>query len=159
MKRFGLIIIAFLLLAGCKPTPEDDVVVNRGDRLMEDKITSAALEPYAYEYADKWEQTIPLKNTTIVIDASVEVNEANMFPVQTVQKVTVCSEDVYELVTGLFPDAKEIRTNRFSAEELAFDMQMVLRGTFSGIDDETGEIIWAPSAEQDEQTAEIQALL
>lgn len=148
-----------LLLAACQATPTEEAVVNRSDQTLEERVGAPALAQSAYDCPARWEQTVALNHLDIVFDADVEMGETDVFPVLTVERAAFTAGQVFSLIADLFPGTTELRRNTYSRDELLFDMQMVRRGQFSDVDDETGEIVWTPYEDESEQLHALNDLL
>ena len=89
-----------LLLAACQPTPMEDVVVNKGDGVYEQKLSEAqataapqngqrteppAATPVPCLTEPHWKGEIAFRYLTIDIDVDVEAPEAGLFPVYAVE--------------------------------------------------------------------------
>lgn len=148
-----------LLLVACQATPTEEAVVNRSDQTLEERVGAPALAQSAYDCPARWEQTVALNHLDIVFDAEVEMGETDVFPVMTVERAAFTAGQVFSLIADLFPGTTELRRNTYSRDELLFDMQMVQRGQFSDVDDETGEIVWTPYEDESEQLHALNDLL
>lgn len=155
MKQKALlaIVIAILLimLLGCLPTPKHEAVVNKSDGLMEKRIKAQAVQEYAFEHDDSWQEQIQLQKVSILFDASIETPQTLKHPVLTVKKSSFTPDRVLSIVNALYPGNNMIRINDYSVDEIEFDMRMVQRGQYEDYNDETGEIIWAPYEDESEQ--------
>ena len=158
-RLLALLVALAALLSACQPTPAEEAVVNRGDGTLEERISAPARAPGGYDCPARWEQTVSLKNLDIVFDADVETGGGDVYPVLTMERAAFTAEDVFALIGGLFPGAVELRCNAYSREEVRFDIQMVQRGQFSDVDDETGEITWTPYEDEQEQLSALNELL
>ena len=72
IKKVASCLLAAALLAACQPTPEEDVVVNKGDGALEEAIAAEALPPARYE-APETLRLDPFGTETfqVVVDAEV----------------------------------------------------------------------------------------
>lgn len=104
----GALLIA---LCACQPTPENEVVVNKGDEVYEQKISIAkkeerqesssvtvTIEPSpteapAYEFEPHWRDTVSLRNFDVEIDVEVEAPNVANFPVYRVKGSQFVLED------------------------------------------------------------------
>ena len=154
MKRVLCLCLCLLLLA-CVPTPSEDVIVNKSDGSMVQAITAPKAEAARYDAPARWEETVSLKNLKIRFDADVILPEGNVYPVQTVRRHEFTPEDVIKLLNTCFPGPFELRENRYSMAEIEEEIRLLLRGNLVDWDDETGDVVWEPFAEEPEELAEL----
>ena len=163
MKRTLCILCALLAvlppLSACQPTPEEDVVVNKGDGTMEAAVAAPAAAPYRYEAPERWVETFTARDQTVRIDAGVEVPDDEYHPVLLVERRSFDAQQAVDYYTALFGEGVELRENQYSYAEVLTDLQNTMKGMFVEIDPETGEQIWAPYEGQEEEIARLQQLL
>ena len=88
--------ISLLLSIACQPTPAEDVVVNKGDGVYEQKLSEAqatatpgqngqqaqpAATPVPCLTEPHWKGEIAFRYLTLDIDLNVEAPESGLFPV------------------------------------------------------------------------------
>ena len=163
MKRTLCILCALLAvlppLSACQPTPEEDVVVNKGDGTMEAAVAAPAAAPYRYEAPERWVETFTARDQTVRIDAGVGVPDDEYHPVLLVERRSFDAQQAVDYYTALFGEGVELRENQYSYAEVLTDLQNTMKGMFVEIDPETGEQIWAPYEGQEEEIARLQQLL
>ena len=163
MKRTLCILCALLAvllpLSACQPTPEEDVVVNKGEGTMEAAVAAPAAAPYRYEAPERWVETFTARDQTVRIDAGVGVPDDEYHPVLLVERRSFDAQQAVDYYTALFGEGVELRENQYSYAEVLTDLQNTMKGMFVEIDPETGEQIWAPYEGQEEEIARLQQLL
>lgn len=82
----GLLAV-LLALSACQPTPEGDIVWNKGDGVLEEKIGVEAIEEQKYEAPDRLVlEPFGWSGGTVQVDAQVVVPEVDKWPVQVITK-------------------------------------------------------------------------
>ena len=89
----ALLLTLAALLAACQPTPEEDVVVNKGDGTLEEAIAAEALPPARYE-APETLRLDPFGTETfqVVVDAEVCVPDVERYPIVEVVLRTITAD-------------------------------------------------------------------
>lgn len=89
----ALLLTLAALLSACQPTPEEDVVVNKGDGTLEEAIAAEALPPARYE-APETLRLDPFGTETfqVVVDAEVCVPDVERYPIVEVVLRTVTAD-------------------------------------------------------------------
>ena len=89
----ALLLTLAALLAACQPTPEEDVVVNKGDGALEEAIAAEALPPARYE-APETLRLDPFGTETfqVVVDAEVCVPDVERYPIVEVVLRTITTD-------------------------------------------------------------------
>ena len=144
-----------LLLAACQPTPTEDVVVNKGDGVYEQKLSEAqataapqngqrteppAATPVPCLTEPHWKGEIAFRYLTIDIDVDVEAPEAGLFPVYAVEGADFADGDarVAQVVDCLLEDVVGVRPGGNTKEEVYRLLNCMLEGTY---DPETDSMI------------------
>ena len=136
MKRIGFFsaIVALLLLCACVPTPETDYVVNKGDNIVEQKL-SATNEP---ETGDKPETALPFpthwteepfvvgNRVTVAIDAEIVQKSDAVYPVYRTRERKFTDEDAIELATALLPNPVSTHDAQMTKEDWTREFRMWL---------------------------------
>lgn len=121
MKRILAVIFCIVLLftAGCAETPSEDIVVNKGDGTLEDKIENSEGEGFVVdtdakqkndtdEAADEPDLQTTFKNAsgTVTFNVSAEVSypDVDSFPVLKAVRYFLSSDDLKQISTALFGD-------------------------------------------------------
>ena len=108
MKRTLCILCALLAvllpLSACQPTPEEDVVVNKGEGTMEAAVAAPAAAPYRYEAPERWVETFTARDQTVRIDAGVEVPDDEYHPVLLVERRSFDAQQAVDYIAERFLD-------------------------------------------------------
>ena len=113
-RHMALLLAALLvlaaLLAACQPTPEEDVVVNKGDGTLEEAIAAEALPPARYE-APETLRLDPFGTETfeVVVDAEVCVPDVERYPIVEVMLRTITADWARDMMYKM-ADGKTIHT-------------------------------------------------
>lgn len=148
-----------VLMLGCQPTPSDNYVVDRVDGVLEKAIRANPVNPYSYSAPQSWNETFVVRGQTVKIDAPISVSNSNQFPVLTVTKDSFDAMRCIDIVEHLWGKCDGLRKELTSYDELLTDIQNAQKGSLSGIDEETGELLWEPYEGQEEEIASLKALL
>lgn len=161
MKRKLCICVWMLsvLLAACQPTPTEEAVRNRLDGTMRNAILTPAVEPYRYDAPTEWKEELTVRGQTIHIDAAVETSDAVWHPVCTVRNQPTTVESCITFLSHALGPNLSVREQEIGFEELLADLRAAERGQFAGEDEETGELLWAPYADQEKDIARIKQQL
>lgn len=166
MKQFiSIVLMAILLLSciACQPTPEEEIIYNRGDGKLEQAIVATAAPTYApkqaYEVPEKWEETLEVRGRTVQINAEIVMPDTNTFPVATITQEDFTEKEAVAFFKTMLGDTVELREQVRSYDELLVDLMLAERGHYRGEDDDTGEIIYGPYTGQEEEIAELKELL
>ena len=126
-----LICIPMLALCACRPTPDEEYVVNKGDDKAEEIINQTALpvqntvaptdaEPKSTEedaafswqeaasqpvFPERWEDIIDNPYKQIIIEADVISGDIEVYPVHLIARHSFTAEDIKNVGRVLFPDA------------------------------------------------------
>ena len=123
MKRVSAIILLFAMLLGCVPTPEQEIVINKGDNYMEDQIlTSAAHAEQTFTpviFPDHWTDLIPGPfDTSIPIDAEIITSGQTSFPVRLVEPRVFELEELKVIVNKMIPSIEGYRiSGEYTSED------------------------------------------
>lgn len=114
MRKVLCLVLAVMLLLGCvacQPTPEEEVVVNRGDKGMEEKIAASpqpTLVPgnpvptevtRVYTFPQRWEEEYTVRDKlTIRFEADIVQRQDGMYPVYTVAEKPMTGTEAQELL-------------------------------------------------------------
>lgn len=119
MRKVLCLMVAVFLLAGsmaCQPTPEEEVVVNRGDMGMEEKI-AASPQPTVipgnpvptevtrvYTFPQRWEEAYTVSDKlTIRFEADIVQRQDGMYPVYTVAEKPMTGADAQQFLERFLP--------------------------------------------------------
>lgn len=178
MKRMLSLILAavtLLMCTACQPTPEEEVVFNKGDGVMEEKIFAtdapvkedtgkeeeAAAEPTAVpvEKVSHWTETFQVNDVFAVeVDTDVEWGEGNEYHVEKYLPGTFTAEKIAEIGTVFFGGVESIREQEKSYDELLEELLKLEEGSYQGRNSK-GEPIFEPYGKnyKKDRTAEIKA--
>ncbi len=124
MKRVLILLLALLLLAGCQPTPEADVVMNKTEGRLEELIVAAPKASAAPERTVRERVGAPEEvredlsghvyggQLIVHIDARVEVPKVSRVPVYTVRFKTFSTQEKEALTKKLVGDGPYFDGNR-----------------------------------------------
>lgn len=106
----ALLLTLAALLAACQPTPEEDIVVNKGDGTLEEAIAAEALPPARYE-APETLRLDPFGTETfqVVVDAEVCVPDVERYPIVEVVLRTITADWARDMMYKM-ADGKTIHT-------------------------------------------------
>ena len=113
-RHMALLLAALLVLSvlplACQPTPEEDVVVNKGDGTLEEAIAAEALPPARYE-APETLRLDPFGTETfqVVVDAEVCVPDVERYPIVEVVLRTITADWARDMMYKM-ADGKTIHT-------------------------------------------------
>ncbi|HWP22268.1 MAG TPA: DUF6034 family protein [Candidatus Cryosericum sp.] len=160
MKRFLSIFLCFcfLVLCACQPTPNAEAVVGMNDQQAA-IAAEAAPESNAYTVPERWQETMMLKNATIVFDAELEIPSAEHYPVGILEKHKFTNKEFEAVISNFLGNPIETRPAGTSREELLEDLEVAIRGYYLGDDEETGEPIFGSYPGQEEEIADLQQRL
>ncbi len=158
-KIICIVVTCFLLMLGCQPTPTEEAVINRGDGVLERTVRANPVDPYSYEAPTRWEETYFAREQEIRFSTDIELPNTQKHPVTTIKLRTFSSKDIIAFLQSLCPGDWLVRDSEYSFDELMTDLQNVSKGTFVGVNEETGELIWEPYEGQEEEMERLQALI
>ena len=155
IKKVMSCLLAAALLSSCRPTPEVEPVVNKGDGVYEQKLSEAqataapqngqrteppAATPVPCLTEPHWKGEIAFRYLTIDIDVDVEAPEAGLFPVYAVEGADFADGDarVAQVVDCLLEDVVGVRPGGNTKEEVYRLLNCMLEGTY---DPETDSMI------------------
>lgn len=163
MKKKGLcvaVLMLCLLLSACQPTPEEEIVTNKGDGVMEEKIFASAVPVTdATELPSHWTETIKISDAIdVAIDCDVRWGDETVYHVEKCKEAEFTPEMVVQIGNAFFGDIVSLREQETSYDELLEALMKIERGYYNG-KDENGNIIWAPYDEstKEERSNEIKA--
>lgn len=158
-----LFCVGAFFMSACQPTPNEEVVQNKKDKVLEQVVVATAAPTYApderYEVPEKWTEELEFRGEKIYIDANIEVPDGDSFEVLTITTDEFTGENALSSLHDLLGENLELREQERSYDELLVDLQNRQKGWFVDIDEETGESIWEPYEGQEEDIKELKALL
>jgi hypothetical protein len=166
-----LLFVLFILLVffGCQPTPDEEIIVNKGDGALESIIagTTASQQAIVTEgngnenndssgkitYLNTWTETYEIPGLTCNIEADVIVPETSEFPVYKVQRREFDLDSVIKIVNYFTKDATGVRETSDTKEELEEQLIQAKKGTYVW-DDNGGR--WEAYEGQKEDIADLE---
>ena len=109
MKRIFSILLCLLLLAACQPTPETEVIPNKGDDALRTVIQENGAGFSASEYRGKlperWEGLLDMGNgaVTVTVNSPIVFPEVDLVPIWEIAPGGVDLDAVAKLVQALVP--------------------------------------------------------
>ncbi|MDD5017662.1 MAG: DUF6034 family protein [Eubacteriales bacterium] len=100
------VMLATCVLTACQPTPEEEVIVNKGDGEFEEAINATAAPAAAYEAPGHWSETVENGKLTIAIDTDVTLPDVSVYPVVKLEPATFSQQRLDELVAYFAGDNK-----------------------------------------------------
>lgn len=162
MKKILCVLLALLCitLTACQPTPDNEVVVNKGDKKAENAVLNSSTEEIVpLVCPERWTEAVEIHDAmSLIIDAPVEVGEGDKHPVYTIQRRSMDAQFALNVVTAMFPDAESLRVEALSYDELLEDLQVAERGYLEEYDEE-GNPVYVPYDGQEEQIASLKEQL
>lgn len=113
----------------------------------------------SYEAPSTWMEELEFRGEKIYIDANVEVPTGNAFEVLTITTDEFDRDSTLSVLHSLLGEKLKLREQQRSYDELLTDLQNTQRGWFVGLNEGTGEAIWAPYEGQEEDVQELKDLL
>lgn len=157
---FGILLCVLMAgLLACQPTPEEEIVINRGDGVMEEKIFGDTAPSQQIEKRTHWTESLSLgAGLTLEIDCPVEWGEEDVYPVNQYMPAPFTAEKIVQLSHLFFGEITGLREQEVSYEELVNELLRLEKGMYEGLDEE-GNPIWTPYSgeEKEEKAAEIRA--
>lgn len=154
MKRaicFVLAVVMLVALCACQPTPEKEIVANKGDGVLEQRISEAQEQekqtqreqlqsqaspvptptPQPYEHPDTWMLELDLTNFFVHIQAEVEVPQGAYPVVRLSQSDFSEKEEILStLLTRMMGEATGKRQDVYCYEDYVDMMEECVRGVF-----------------------------
>lgn len=148
---FILVLGMLLSLCACQPTPEKEIVANKGDGVLEQRISEAQEQekqaqreqlqsqaspvptptPQPYEYPDTWVLELDLTNYFIHIDATLEVPSAPYPVVRLSQSDFTEKGDILaSLMTRVMGETVAKRQGEYCYEDYVDMMEECSRGQY-----------------------------
>jgi outer membrane biogenesis lipoprotein LolB len=100
-KVLPLFFLAVLMLSACQPTPEEDIVVNKGDSSYI-AATATGADPFS-EVQSKYELSFSSDDQSVVvnIDASVKVPDIDRIPLAALTPRMFTQDEVDKIIGAL----------------------------------------------------------
>lgn len=171
MKRTGrftrhmALLLAFLLFAAlltaCQPTPEEDIVVNKGDGALEAAIAATAVpseQPLlpvdeVGQRVEHWTDKLTIRGLTCTIDADIVLPDKQVFPVYRVRQRTLDAETAAQVLDYFLAGATGARETTRTREQVLLDLMLARKGNYVSYD---GVGIWESYDGQEEDIARLE---
>lgn len=127
MKKILCVLLTVLLclFTACQLTPDDEAVVNKGDKKAENAVLNPSteeIEPLVCP--ERWTETVEIHEAmSLVIDAPVEVGEGDRHPVYTITRKVVDGDFLIQVMQEIFPDTVALRQETMSYDEILEELQ------------------------------------
>ena len=116
MKKWFILILSVLMLAGCQPTPETEYIVNKSDSALQDKL-NATSDPNGEQgegavigvgrqtFAERWDEDSILENERLILRSHtpIHVRADGLYPVYRTRE-TIFTQETVENVAIKFLD-------------------------------------------------------
>ena len=103
----SLLLFVACFTTACQPTPEEPVVVNKNEGVLEAAVAATPAPTTGYEAPDTWQDVIQRDGSKIKldIDASINLPDVNAYPVMRIAPIQFSQEQADRIVSVLFKDA------------------------------------------------------
>lgn len=162
MKRricFVLAVVMLVALCACQPTPEEEIVHQKGAENEQKWLEPAPIEEgkKGIEVPERWEEKLDIRDSLkIEIEADITVPDGDVFPIYALESVDFDSEKLDNVVKRLYPNARlQIKAGRKSKEDLEYEMEIETKA-IENVDKNHPEFT---EEEREEYIAEAQAHL
>lgn len=139
-----------LFSAACQATPDANIVINKGDNILNEKIAQTTTPQYSFEAPSTWQDTMTNTNETIsiIIDADISVPDTDHYAVAEVKKETLSTEWTKELLAKL-GKGKPILEYRDETFYTKSDIEQMIIDAKQAISDPSSDINTAPLSSAD----------
>ena len=158
IKKVMSCLLAAALLAACQPTPEEDVVVNRGDGALEEAIAATAPPAQPYQVPSVWQETMEVDGVICRFDAEVSMPANSAHEVYRVRRRSFDTDVLQSFLQSLPAAPEAAYETAETVEQVQAQIEAVLRGEPWDLDG-NGNIVYRPYADEEERIAELQAAL
>ena len=166
VKLIAAALAALLLLTcfttACQPTPEEEIIVNKNDGVLESAIAATPAPTAHYDAPETWGMGPIEVNSklTASIDARVEVPDTGAFPVYEFVSGRFTQEQVDRIIEYFFGDATLYEASqpltKAQLEERLVQARLAYQEALDGATNETGNTKWEDTPE--DMLAGIEAL-
>lgn len=141
IKTFILVIAIILVFCGCQATPEEPVVINKGDNKLQETIQSTpaptSIDAVSQLISEsQWVETYEITKLECDIDANIITPDSHVFPVYKVKKRNFDVEIISDIVRYFTVEATGVRVTSTTKEELEQQLILTKRGTY--VEDDSG---------------------
>lgn len=140
---YFLILIVLLIFIGCQKTPDEEVIINKGDGRLENIITgpAAVLQTPVVNsisndkienttHTETWRETYKIPNLICNINAEIILPSTNNFPVYKVKQHKFDRDSVVKIINYFTANATGVRETSDTKEELEEQLIQVKRGAY-----------------------------
>lgn len=157
----GCMTLLLLICTACQPTPEEEIVKNRGDKVLEQAVNATAAPTYApeeaYEVPERWEETFDVRGQTVKVNTEINVADTCAYPIVTINQEEFAEKDAAAFFKTMLGEKTELREQVSSYSELLVELMKAERGRFTETDD--GEVVCKPYKEQEQEIADLKEQL
>lgn len=143
-QKLIVVTTALLLLSSllaCQPTPDSEIVVNKGDRVLEEKISAAASAQsptgaegenaapvYQYTFPDRWDEVYDAGNgLTLTFTAEITQKTDGIYPVYRTRKRPMDAETMGEMLGILLPSPVSMKDRGMTKEDWKEEMEQYVK--------------------------------
>lgn len=147
MRLLAVLLAALTVLTACQPTPETEPVANKGDRVLEEKISAAVPEQkqenaeeqgeteaespapvYQYTFPEKWEEVYDAGNDLILtFNAEITQKADGIYPVYRTQKGSVDREMVQKAAETLLAPPVSVHESGMTKDDWKKSMEQYIQ--------------------------------
>ena len=150
-----------LLLSACQPTPEEDIIVNKGDGALEAAIAATAVpseQPLlpvdeVGERVEHWTDELHIRGLTCTIDADIVLPDKKIFPVYRVRQRTLDAATAAQVLDYFLADATGACETTRTRDQVLLDLMLARKGSYAVYD---GVGVWEPYDGQEEDIARLE---
>ncbi len=141
-------------LVACQKTPESEVIINKSDNTLDEKLQSSAQPSNAYSVPEKWVEEYRFGNVICDIDATINVPAVSEYAVFKVEKTTFRRQILESLLTNYANNAASAYKTRDTVDELKEELEAVVKGEV--VENSDGSVSYEAYEGQEEDIAELQ---
>ncbi len=122
----ALLLLVACFTTACQPTPEEPVVVNKNEGVLESALAATPAPMLGYETPDTWQDVIQRDGSKIKldIDASIIIPDVNAYPVMKIAPGQFSQQQADRIVNILFKDATIYNSSK-SLTKAELEQQLV----------------------------------
>lgn len=143
--RVMVVVLALIMaLTACQPTPEEEPVVNKGDRVLEEKISAVAptqnptevegeavataAPVFQYTFPEKWEEVYDAGNELVLtFNADIIQKADGVYPVYRSKAGTVDAETVEKVLNTLLPAPVSVHETGMTKDDWKAEMEQYVK--------------------------------
>lgn len=147
LRLLAVLLAALTVLTACQPTPETEPVANKGDRVLEEKISAAVPEQkqenaeeqgeaeaespapvHQYTFPEKWEEVYDAGNDLILtFNAEITQKADGVYPVYRTKKGSVERETVQKAAETLLPSPVSVHETGMTKDDWKKSMEQYIQ--------------------------------